>query len=137
MLPRGAHPGRSAAGRPRCAAQGAFRPRHAAKRTWSSGKESVSVSVHLWLKGCWEDVVRGWERIGRCFGLTSNDGMFMGTDGGKIGHKGNSILFIINFDLLQQMLAGNCFNLLNLSLCNGKQIVSIKRLVSKFFNDFQ
>lgn len=61
----------------------------------------------------------------------------MGTDGRKVNHKGNSILFTINFDLLQQMFAGNCFNLLNLSLCNGKQIASIKRLISKFFNDFQ
>ena len=71
------------------------------------------------------------------FGLTSNDGVLMGTDGRDINHKGNSVLFIINFYLLQQMFAGNCFNLLNLSLCNGKQIASIKRLISKFFNDFQ
>ena len=72
-----------------------------------------------------------------CFGLMSTDSMFIGTDGRRINHKGNLVLFIINFGLLQQMFAGNCFNLLNLSLCNGKQIASIKRLISKFFNDFQ
>lgn len=63
--------------------------------------------------------------------------MFVGTDGRKINHKGNTILFIISFDLLQQMFSGNCFNQLNLSLCNGKQISSIRSLISKFFNDFQ
>lgn len=71
-----------------------------------------------------------------CFELTSHDSMFIGTVGRKINHKGNSVLFVINFELLQQMFAGSCFNLLNLSLCKAKQIASIKRLISKFFNDF-
>lgn len=60
-----------------------------------------------------------------------------GADGQKTDHEGNSVLFVINFGLLQQMFTGNFFNLLNLSLRNGKQIASIKRLISKFLNDFQ